>query len=195
VLGGMGSVAGVVLGALILQLLQSWFLQDLTQWIHAFGNLTGIEFFQKVDLVESIELIFGIILVLMMRFRRQGLIPERAAVTALTHAQQTAVPTRGVVQADLAPLHRRAIDPAKPLLEVRDLDKSFGGIRAVHRLNLDVMPGSIVGIIGPNGSGKTTLFNLITGLTQPDGGKVLLAGEDVTGLLPAPSRICACSPT
>ena len=92
VLGGMGSVAGVVLGALILQLLQSWFLQDLTQWIHAFGHFTGIEFFQQLDLVQSIELIFGIILVLMMRFRRQGLIPERAAVTALTHAQQTAVP-------------------------------------------------------------------------------------------------------
>jgi branched-chain amino acid transport system permease protein len=119
-----------------------------------------------------------------MRFRRQGLIPERAAVTALTHAQQTAVPARGVIEANLAPLHRRAIDPTKPILEVRDLDKSFGGIRAVHGLSLDIMPGSIVGIIGPNGSGKTTLFNLITGLTQPDGGKVLLAGEDVTGLLP-----------
>src|SRR3984893_3346190 len=67
VLGGMGSVAGVVLGALILQLLQSWLLQDLTQWIHAFGKLTGLEFFQKLDLVQSIELIFGIILVVMMR--------------------------------------------------------------------------------------------------------------------------------
>ena len=44
VLGGMGSVAGVVVGALILQLLQSWFLQDLTQWIHALGNWTGIVF-------------------------------------------------------------------------------------------------------------------------------------------------------
>jgi branched-chain amino acid transport system permease protein len=184
VLGGMGSVAGVVLGALILALLQSWFLQDLTQWIHAFGNLTGIEFFQKLDLVQSIELIFGIILVLMMRFRRQGLIPERAAVTALTHAQQTAVPTRGGVRGALAPLHRKAIDPTKPLLEIKGLRKSFGGIQAVRGIDLDVMPGSIVGIIGPNGSGKTTFFNLITGLTQPDGGKVLLAGEDVTGLKP-----------
>ena len=84
----------------------------------------------------------------------------------------------------LAPLHRRTIDPKKPLLEIRGLSKSFGGIQAVRDFNLDVMPGSIVGIIGPNGSGKTTFFNLITGLTQPDGGKVLLAGEDVTGLLP-----------
>ena len=184
VLGGMGSVAGVVLGALILQLLQSVILQDMTQWVHAFGDLTGIEFFKQLDLVQSIELIFGIILVVMMRFRRQGLIPERAAVTALTHAQQTAVPTRGGVKSGLAPLHRRTIDPNKPLLEIRGLSKSFGGIKAVRDFSLDVMPGSVVGIIGPNGSGKTTFFNLITGLTQPDGGKVLLAGEDVTGLLP-----------
>jgi branched-chain amino acid transport system permease protein len=184
VLGGMGSVAGVVLGALILQLLQSWFLQDLTQWIHSFGKLTGIEFFQKLDLVQSIELIFGIILVLMMRFRRQGLIPERAAVTALTHAQQTAVPARGAAVSGLAPLHRRTIDPNRPLLEIRGLAKSFGGIQAVRGVDLDVMPGTIVGIIGPNGSGKTTFFNLITGLIRPDGGKVLLAGEDVTGLAP-----------
>jgi len=184
VLGGTGSVAGVVLGALILQLLQSWFLQDLTQWIQAFGNFTGIGFFQKLDLVQSIELIFGIILVLMMRFRREGLIPERVAVTALTHAQQTAVPTRGGVKSALAPLHRKTIDPTKPLLEIRGLRKSFGGIQAAREIDLDVMPGSIVGIIGPNGSGKTTFFNLITGLTQPDGGKVRLAGEDVTGLSP-----------
>jgi branched-chain amino acid transport system permease protein len=182
VLGGTGSVAGVVLGALLLQLLQSWFLQDLTQWIHVFGNFTGIEFFQKLDLVQAIELIFGVILVLMMRFRRQGLIPERAAVSALSHAQQTAVPTRGAIQNALAPLHRRAINPNRPLLEVRGLKKSFGGIQAIRGIDLDVMPGTIVGIIGPNGSGKTTFFNLITGLTPPDGGKVLLAGEDVTGL-------------
>ena len=105
VLGGMGSVAGVVLGALILQLLQSWFLQDLTQWIHALRQFHRHRVLRsRLDLVQSIELIFGIILVLMMRFRRQGLIPERAAVTALTHAQQTAVPTRGGVKGALAPL-------------------------------------------------------------------------------------------
>ena len=75
VFGGIGSVWGVVLGAFLLQLLQSWFLQDLTQWIHVFGDLIGVEFLQRVDLVQSIELIFGIVLVVMMRFRRQGLIP------------------------------------------------------------------------------------------------------------------------
>jgi branched-chain amino acid transport system permease protein len=184
VLGGIGSVAGVVVGALILQLLQSWFLQDLTQWIQALGRLTGIVFLQKIDLVQSIELIFGIILVVMMLYRRQGLIPERAAVTALTYDQQNAMPSRNAVEAGLAPLHRRTIDRGKPLLEIKGLKKSFGGIKAVNGIDLDVMPGAIVAIIGPNGSGKTTFFNLITGLISPDGGHVRLAGEDVTGLKP-----------
>jgi branched-chain amino acid transport system permease protein len=184
VLGGMGSVAGVVIGALILQLLQSWFLQDLTQWIHVFGDWTGFDFLQNIDLTQSTELIFGIILVVMMLYRRQGLVPDRTAVTALTHEQQSAMPSRRSIKAGLVPLHRRSIDPGKPLLEIRSLSKSFGGIKAVNRIDLEVMPGSTVGIIGPNGSGKTTFFNLITGLIAPDGGHVLLAGEDVTGLKP-----------
>jgi branched-chain amino acid transport system permease protein len=184
VLGGIGSVAGVVVGALILQLLQSWFLQDLTQWIHTLGEWTGIAFLERVDLVQSIELIFGIILVVMMLYRRQGLIPERAAVKALTYEQQSAMPSRNSVDARLVPLHRRTIDPGEPLLEITGLAKFFGGIKAVNRVDLTVMPGSIVAIIGPNGSGKTTFFNLITGLIEPDGGKVLLAGKNVTGLKP-----------
>lgn len=184
VLGGMGSVAGVVVGALILQLLQSWFLQDLTQWIHVLGDLTGIAFLQRIDLVQSIELIFGIILVVMMLYRRQGLIPERAPVTALTFEQQNAMPSRHLASATSGRLHPRTIDSDKPLLEIKGLAKSFGGIKAVNHVDLDIMPGSIVAIIGPNGSGKTTLFNLITGLIEPDGGRILLAGKDVTGLKP-----------
>lgn len=184
VLGGMGSVAGVVVGALILQLLQSWFLQDLTQWIHILGDLTGSSFLQKIDLVQSIELIFGIILVVMMLYRRQGLIPERAPVTALTYEQQNAMPSRYLSSAKPDQFHRRTTDPDKPLLKITGLAKSFGGIKAVNHVDLDIMPGSIVAIIGPNGSGKTTLFNLITGLIEPDGGRILLAGKDVTGLKP-----------
>jgi branched-chain amino acid transport system permease protein len=184
VLGGIGSIAGVVLGALILQLLQSWFLQDLTQWVHALGEFTDIDFLQRLDLVQSIELIFGIILVVMMLYRRQGLVPERAAVTALSYDEQNAMPSRGGAEAKSSLLHRRIIDPGKPLLQIKGLAKSFGGIKAVDGVDLEVMPGSIIGIIGPNGSGKTTFFNLITGLTEPSGGQVLLLGEDITGLKP-----------
>jgi branched-chain amino acid transport system permease protein len=184
VLGGMGSVAGVVLGAMTLQLLQSWFLQELTDWIHALGKFTGLTFLLKVDLVQSIELIFGIILVLMMLFRRQGLIPERRDTTALSHAQQTAVPTRGDIKTALPALHSRQLDPRKPILELTGIKKSFGGIKALRGVDITVEPGQIVAIIGPNGSGKTTVFNVITGLYVPDEGKVLLAGKDLTGLRP-----------
>jgi branched-chain amino acid transport system permease protein len=183
VFGGIGSIAGVVLGALILQLLQSWFLQDLTQWVHALGSFAGIEFLQQLDLVQSIELIFGVILVLMMLYRRDGLIPAHRAVTALSQAEQTALPSRGGFIGAFAPT-RKAVDASQPLLDIRGLRKAFGGIRAVAGLDLTVMPGAIVAVIGPNGSGKTTFFNLVTGLTKPDAGRVLLAGEDVTGLAP-----------
>ena len=184
VLGGMGSVAGVVVGAVFLQLLQSWFLQDLTQWVHWFGQVTGIGFFERIDLVQSIELIFGIVLVIMMLYRREGIIPARRAVTALTLDEQAAMPSRAADIKGPEKLHHRAVDAAKPLLEVRGLRKAFGGIQAVRGLDLTVMPGSIVAVIGPNGSGKTTFFNLVTGLTEPSGGHVLLAGEDITGLKP-----------
>ena len=91
VLGGIGSVWGVVLGAFILQLLQSWWLQDLSEWLHALGRLLDSDLLQHIDLVPSIELIFGLILVVMMLFRREGLIPA----------------TRPAAGADLRPAARR----------------------------------------------------------------------------------------
>ena len=139
---------------------------------------------ETVDLVQSIELIFGIILVVMMLFRRQGLIPERAAVRRTDACQQTARPRAAVLKRGLVPLHGKTIDPNNPLLEIRGLANPSAESKRVRDFDLDVMPRSIVGIIGPNGSGKTTFFNLITGLAEPDGGSVLLTGEDVTGLLP-----------
>ncbi len=68
------------------------------------------------------------------------------------------------------------------MLEVRSLEKSFGGLRAVDYCNLEVRKGSITGLIGPNGAGKTTVFNLVTGFYKPDGGEVLFKGERIDGL-------------
>src|SRR5260221_2257165 len=182
VLGGTGSVAGVVLGALILALLQSWFLQDLTQWVHALGRLIDVDWLQHVELIQSIELIFGIILVFMMLFRRQGLIPATGTMAPLSFEEQTALPSRGGIQAALSDLVKRAdLPPSTPLTKTRNLTKRFGGITAVKELDLVVMPHQIVALIGPNGSGKSTFFNVVTGLDQPDGGQVLFMGEDVTG--------------
>jgi branched-chain amino acid transport system ATP-binding protein len=70
------------------------------------------------------------------------------------------------------------------LLEVRDLTKSFGGLRAVDRCSFSVTQGTVTGLIGPNGAGKTTVFNLITGFITPDSGRVLLDGDDISRLRP-----------
>jgi branched-chain amino acid transport system ATP-binding protein len=70
------------------------------------------------------------------------------------------------------------------LMEVRDLGKSFGGIRAVDGCSFAVEQGSITALIGPNGAGKTTVFNLISGLYRPDAGAILFDGARIDGLPP-----------
>ncbi len=69
-------------------------------------------------------------------------------------------------------------------LEVKDVRKYYGAIRAVDGVSFRVGPGEIVGVIGPNGSGKTTLFNSILGQIKPTSGGVEFSGEDITGMSP-----------
>jgi branched-chain amino acid transport system ATP-binding protein len=70
---------------------------------------------------------------------------------------------------------------AAPLLAARALSKSFGGLRAVDDVDLELRQGEILGVIGPNGAGKTTLFSLIAGSLQPTSGEVLMRGFKVSG--------------
>lgn len=70
------------------------------------------------------------------------------------------------------------------LLEVQELSKYFGGIRAVDRCSFNVEEGSITALIGPNGAGKTTVFNLISGLLKLDTGMILLNGKQIDGMQP-----------
>ncbi|MEP3346196.1 MAG: ABC transporter ATP-binding protein [Litoreibacter sp.] len=70
------------------------------------------------------------------------------------------------------------------MIEVHDLHKHFGGFHAVDGSTLTIEQGSITGLIGPNGAGKTTLFNVIAGVLKPTSGKVIMDGEDITGLPP-----------
>ena len=71
-----------------------------------------------------------------------------------------------------------------PLLELRKVSLSFGGLRCVAELDVTVGEGEIVSVIGPNGAGKTTLFNLVTGIYRPDDGDILFDGESIVGLQP-----------
>ena len=72
------------------------------------------------------------------------------------------------------------VNGAVPVLELKGLSKSFGGLHAVRGVTFKIMPGDRKAIIGPNGAGKTTLFNLITGIFPATSGQVLLFGRDVT---------------
>lgn len=113
----------------------------------------------------------GVVLLLVVLF-----VPDGAAVIFARRPAKTG----GSIEPDLAAFDLR---PARPSgLEINGLTKHYGGIRALDGVDLTVAPGEIVGLIGPNGSGKTTLANLITGLDRPDGGRIALKGEDITGL-------------
>ncbi|MGO7164964.1 ATP-binding cassette domain-containing protein, partial [Rhizobium johnstonii] len=68
-----------------------------------------------------------------------------------------------------------------PLLEIKNLSKSYGAVKAVNDVSIHIDRGEIAGLIGPNGSGKSTFFDCSTGLAKPDTGKVFLDGQDITG--------------
>ncbi len=73
---------------------------------------------------------------------------------------------------------------AEPLLELRGITKTFGGLTSIDGLDLHVDPGEILSVIGPNGAGKTTLFNLVTGVYAPDAGTITFEGRSLLGLEP-----------
>ena len=70
------------------------------------------------------------------------------------------------------------------MLKIKNLNKSFGGLKAVNNVNLEVKKNSITGLIGPNGAGKTTLFNTIAGLYAPENGEIYLEGKNIARLKP-----------
>ena len=183
VFGGIGSVCGVVVGALLLQILQSWFLEDLSGWLHALGRLVHVDWLQHVELASSIELIFGFILVLMMLYRREGLIPATRRVAALSLDEQAAQVERGGFER-LPAMAASNPTAAGSLLEVSDLTVRFGGLVALRSVELSVPARAVVAVIGPNGSGKSTLFNAVTGLVPADRGEIRFAGEEIGRLRP-----------
>lgn len=190
VLGGMGSIPGVVAGSLILTIFQGIILGQLNVWAHALGQTYGSAWLQTLDLTQLNQLVFGVVLVIMMLYRREGLIPARRGVRALSLGEQAVQPTRGGFEADFKIVESDAtMQLDEPLLEVRGLNKRFGGVVAADSIDLEIFPGEIVSVIGPNGSGKTTLFNILTGLYRADSGTIRFRGSEITNL--PPHRIAA----
>jgi len=73
-----------------------------------------------------------------------------------------------------------AAERGTPLVELRDMSISFGGIKAVDHVTVDLYPGEVVGLLGHNGAGKSTLIKMLSGAYQPGGGQIYINGEKVT---------------
>jgi branched-chain amino acid transport system permease protein len=135
-------------------------------------------------------IIYGFGLAVMMRVQPQGLIPEgfspfRCIGDRFFSAAPTASRVDGPVWAMATlPPQLAPHDELLPVVQVRGLSKSFGGIVACRDLNMDLMRGRIAALVGPNGAGKTTVFNLLTGAIRADAGSVRLNGKQVEDLSP-----------
>jgi ABC-type branched-subunit amino acid transport system ATPase component/ABC-type branched-subunit amino acid transport system permease subunit len=169
-LGGRATLWGPVLGAFIIE----W-LNETTNNEFGGGNAR--------------LLIFGGLLALVVLFLPQGIIPTVNGWIERWRARgQAGLAGERLTDIDL---HQRKAAPpaapppsAAPLLEVKGLERRFGGVRAVDGASFAVPEGSITALIGPNGSGKTTVFNLIGGTMAPQGGEVWFDRQRIDGKPP-----------
>ena len=164
--GGVGTLWGPVIGAAV--------LVPLSEVLHAeLGNV--------VPGVQGI--VYGVAIILVILLAPEGIYWRvRDLVRRDVEASPALPATR---PAEVAATEVRL---GGPMLEVRGISKTYGGLKAVQDVSFDVLQGEILGVIGPNGAGKTTLFNLLNGLVAPSAGSVRFEGRDVTGL--KPNRIC-----
>lgn len=107
--------------------------------------------------------------------------PGTLAAVALGGERRRSRPRRGLVSP--ATTGTGADDTSA--IRCQGVSLAFGGVQALHGVDISVQPGEILGLIGPNGAGKTTLFDVLSGFVEPDAGRVLLAGVDVSGHKPA----------
>jgi ABC-type branched-subunit amino acid transport system ATPase component/ABC-type branched-subunit amino acid transport system permease subunit len=170
VLGGRGTLWGPVLGAAIIEP-----INELANQEFGGGN--------------SRLLIFGALLALTILLLPKGIIPSVRELLE-RRAKRGKAALVGARLAPRKPLNGRPPQPAGagagggPLLEVRGLEKRFGGVGAVANCTFKVEEGTVTGLIGPNGSGKTTAFNLIGGTMPADAGEVVFDGRRIDGLPP-----------
>jgi branched-chain amino acid transport system permease protein len=179
--GGVGTLWGPVIGSAI--------LIPTAEILHAeLGHIIpGIQ-----------NVIFGLAIVILILAAPEGMFwkardfvyrrwPHLVAAAPDAVATTPGAPCSGTKP--VKPSLAAATDSATPILSVRGLSKSFGGLKAVQNVGFEVSRGSILGIIGPNGAGKTTAFNLLNGFLRPDAGQIVLEGRDVTRR--KPHHLCA----
>jgi ABC-type branched-subunit amino acid transport system ATPase component/ABC-type branched-subunit amino acid transport system permease subunit len=173
--GGSGTLWGAPIGAAI--------LIPLSETLQA----------QLGDVIPGIQgVVFGVAIILVVLLAPEGIF-WRVRDQLYRSRTSGSMPMIAMPPISIVEMPKPVAAPAAPpdhvpILTVTSLSKSFGGLRAVREASFEVRQGEILGIIGPNGAGKTTLFNLLNGFLQPDAGKVVFAGHDLTGL--KPNRIC-----
>ncbi|HEY4856558.1 MAG TPA: branched-chain amino acid ABC transporter ATP-binding protein/permease [Xanthobacteraceae bacterium] len=181
ILGGIGSLAGAALGGLMLTV-----LPELLRGAAEYKDfLTGL-----LLLVLLIFLPKGVVGVLQKSFG--SLLRARAGATLSAVSVELPGGLRGQVGGtDLTanpPCEEpRATAASDPLLKVEGVGISFGGLRALQDISLQLGANEILGVIGPNGAGKTTLFNVISGMAMPDQGRIMFAGQNIIRM-PAHAR-------
>ncbi|HZV21803.1 MAG TPA: branched-chain amino acid ABC transporter ATP-binding protein/permease, partial [Hyphomicrobiales bacterium] len=163
VVGGAGYIAGAIAGSAIVLLIKDQ-LQNMLP------TLLGTQLNFEV-------VVFGAALVLILQYARDGFWPRVAAAIPILGPALPEAPGKAE---GLPGRKRQGI--ATPLVSVRDLSKTFGGLVAVGGVSFDINRGEIAGLIGPNGAGKSTVFNLISGVLAPSGGKVVFDGLSIGGL-------------
>ena len=169
VIGGMRSMLGPALGALFFILFRELFSIWTPNWLLWFGlTFVGFVMYSPGGLVG----IWGTL------SKRWWPAPEESA----------AMSRRKIYEGLPLPGFLMPVGLTGTVLEVKDISKHFGGIRAVSNASLEIGAGEIHALIGPNGAGKTTLFNLISGLHPANGGTIRLDGREIQGV--PPELIC-----
>jgi branched-chain amino acid transport system ATP-binding protein/branched-chain amino acid transport system permease protein len=171
--GGVGTVWGPVIGSAILIPLAE------TLNAEAGSRIPGIQ-----------GVIFGLAIICVILLAPEGLFwkirdlsRKRSASPRPTSPSAHAASTAEIVPFKSAPRERPSAG-GEVILEVRNLSRSFGGLKAVQDVSFKLRRNEILGIIGPNGAGKTTLFNLLNGFLKPYAGEVLIDGRDMSGRKP-----------